>query len=160
MLETLAPDYTHQVLPESLNMPKRSRAEFAAHAAGITSIFTEFAMEPQSVYEDAKANTVLAHCRMVGQLARGLGPWVNSCVIFMKFNEDGTLITEWVEFVDSARAGLLRQKLMGAMDKNMDMKKGGPRGGFLPESGYLALLAGVAVVATVGFRLNWLKVNF
>jgi hypothetical protein len=156
MLQSLSESYTHQVLPESLNMPARNRTEFAAHAMGITGIFSSFSMDPITVFEDADQNAVVAHCRMNGQLARGLGPWVNTCVIFMRFSEDGKEIVSWTEFVDSARAGLLRQKLMGSFDKNLD-KKGGHGGGLGWVQGAGIAIAGIAIAAGVGLRMNWFK---
>jgi ketosteroid isomerase-like protein len=115
LLEHIASDFTHQVLPSSLQMPLRDRKAFAAHAKGITSIFKTFAMVPQVVYEDVARNIVIAHCKMIGQL-HALGPWENECVMWMQMSNDGTKIVEMREFVDSARAGLLREKLTTQLD--------------------------------------------
>ena len=78
------------------------------------------------MFEDPVQNAVVAHCRMVGELKNGLGPWENECMITMRFDESGTKVVEHREFVDSARAALLRQKLMAG--------KGGPPGGAATES--------------------------
>ena len=114
ILEHIAPTFTHQVLPSSLQMPLRDRNAFAAHAKGITSIFKTFAMVPQVVYDDSARNVVIAHCRMIGEL-NSLGPWENECVMWMKMSNDGTKIIEMREFVDSARALLLKEKLTASM---------------------------------------------
>jgi len=124
MLEPLADNFTHQVLPESLGQPPRDRETFAKHATGFTSIFKEFAMVPQTVFEDPENNAVVAYCKMEGEL-NGLGPWHNECIIIMKMSEDGTKLVEHKEFVDSAKAKLLREKLMGKMDKEMNVGKQG-----------------------------------
>jgi ketosteroid isomerase-like protein len=118
LLEHIAPDFTHQVLPSSLQMPVRDRKAFAAHAKGITSIFKTFAMVPQAVYEDIARNIVVAHCKMIAELHE-LGPWENECVMWMQMSDDGTKIVEMREFVDSARARMLKEKLTA----NMDAKK-------------------------------------
>jgi ketosteroid isomerase-like protein len=115
LLEYLAPDFTHQVLPSSLQMPLRDREAFAAHAKGITSIFKSFAMVPQTVYEDSARNVVIAHCKMIGEL-HVLGSWENECVIWVQMSKDGTKVVEMREFVDSAKARLLKEKLTARMD--------------------------------------------
>jgi hypothetical protein len=115
LLEHIAPDFTHQILPSSLQMPLRDREAFAAHAKGITSIFKTFAMVPQVIYEDIARNTVIAHCRMIGELHE-LGLWENECVMWMQTSTDGTKIVEMREFVDSARARVLKEKLTAKMD--------------------------------------------
>jgi len=103
-----------QVLPSSLGMPSRSKADYGAHAGMVTSIFSSFAMLPipGQVFEDPVNNAVVAHCKMVGELTNGLGPWENECIITLRFDETGTKVVSHREFVDSARAALLRQKLM------------------------------------------------
>lgn len=112
----LAPNFTQTLLPSSMNQPTRDLASFEKHAGMVTSIFSSFAMLPipGQVYEAPEQNAVIAHCRMVGELKMGLGPWENECVIFLRFDEAGEKVVEHREFVDSARAALLREKLMGA----------------------------------------------
>ena len=114
LLAPLTPDFTMQVLPSSLGMPARSKTDYGAHAGMVTSIFSSFAMLPipGQVFEDPAANAVIAHCKMVGELTNGLGPWENECIITLRFDESGTKVVSHREFVDSARAALLRQKLM------------------------------------------------
>lgn len=102
----------YKVLPDSLGMPQRTKAEFAAHAAGITSVFKSFKMIPQAIYEDAAANAVIIHAKMDGELAKGPGGrWENECVMLLSMNEDGTKIVEINEFVDSDKAMKMRNKV-------------------------------------------------
>lgn len=102
----------YQVLPDSLGMPQRTKDEFAAHAAGITSVFKSFKMIPQAIYEDAASNVVVIHAKMDGQLAKGPGGrWENECVMLLSMNEDGTKIVEIKEFVDSDKAMKMRNKV-------------------------------------------------
>lgn len=102
----------YQVLPESLGMPQRTKTEFAAHAAGITSVFKSFKMIPQAIYEDAANNTVVVHAKMDGELSKGPGGrWENECVMLLRMNEDGTKIVEIKEFVDSDKAMKMRNKV-------------------------------------------------
>jgi len=111
LVEPLAPNGTHKVLPESLGIPQRSREEFEQHAKGFTSIFTAFEMQPQQIYDAPEQNSVVAYCKMVGTLVGGMGPWTNECMITMKMNSEGTKVVEYREFVDSARAAILKEKL-------------------------------------------------
>ncbi|PQE15275.1 cytochrome p450 protein [Rutstroemia sp. NJR-2017a BVV2] len=115
ILQHLAPDFTHTVLPESLQMPVRSKDEFAVHAQRITSIFSEFQMIPQAIFEDEGRNSVVVYAKMVGELNLNLGHWENECIIMLKMSEDGTKVVEHKEFVDSAKAKLLQEKIGAAM---------------------------------------------
>ncbi|KAK5012566.1 hypothetical protein LTR60_004312 [Cryomyces antarcticus] len=117
MLAPLAPDFTHQVLPESLGMPTRDRDAFGAHSTRIFSVFSRFAMVPQAVFEDAAANAVVVYAKMVGELI-GLGAWENECVVMMRMSHDGSQVVESKEFVDSAKANLLREKLTAKMNED------------------------------------------
>ncbi|KAF2154541.1 hypothetical protein K461DRAFT_310985 [Myriangium duriaei CBS 260.36] len=111
ILRPMDSSFTHQVLPASLGMPTRSRDDFAKHAAGITSVFEIFAIEPVHVFEDVGRNAVIAYARMVGKLARGMGEWENEVVFIMRFSEDGERVVGIQEFVDSAKAKMMREKM-------------------------------------------------
>lgn len=115
LLAPLSDDFTHQVLPESLGMPLREKDAFAAHAGGITSVFSKFSMVPQTVFEDPNKNSVIVYAKMIGELV-DLGPWENECIIMMKMSEDGRNVVESKEFVDSAKARLLKEKLTARME--------------------------------------------
>ncbi|KAM3079620.1 hypothetical protein ACMFMG_006032 [Clarireedia jacksonii] len=115
IIQHLAPEFTHQILPESLQMPARTRDEFAVHAQRITSIFSEFHMIPQTILEDESRNSVVIYAKMVGELNLHLGHWDNECIIMLKMSEDGTKVVEYKEFVDSAKAKLLQEKIGAAM---------------------------------------------
>ena len=103
--------FKQQVLPASLGMPARNKDEFSKHAAGITSIFKEFRMEPQQVYEDDAQNAVIIYAKMIGELTRDMGSWENECIMIMKFSEDGKRVISHQEFVDSAKAKMMKEKM-------------------------------------------------
>ncbi|PNS14390.1 Mitochondria fission 1 protein [Sphaceloma murrayae] len=103
--------FKQQILPASLGMPARSKDEFSKHAAGITSVFSDFRMEPQQIYEDEVQNAVIIYAKMIGTLTKGLGAWENECVMIMKFSTDGRRVTSLQEFVDSAKAKLMKEKM-------------------------------------------------
>jgi len=103
--------FSQQVLPYSLGMPKRNKAEFTGHAKGVTSVFKEFRMEPQQVFEDEVQNAVIIQAKMIGELTQDRGPWENECIMIMKFTPDGRQIISHEEFVDSAKAKLMKERL-------------------------------------------------
>ncbi|KAL1306779.1 hypothetical protein AAFC00_005440 [Neodothiora populina] len=112
ILSQLDDDGKHQILPESLGMPARSKQEYGAHAAGITSVFKSFKMIPQAIYEDVASNAVIIHAKMDGELAKGSGGrWENECIMLLSMNDDGTKIVEIKEFVDSDKAMKMRNKV-------------------------------------------------
>jgi hypothetical protein len=116
LIAHLTPNFTHQVLPSSLESPIRDFNAFVAHAGMVTSFFKSFEMIPTSVYEDPSSNAVVVHAKMVGEVD-GMGPWENDCVMLLKMSKDGTKIDEMKEFVDSAKAKIFKEKLMAKMGK-------------------------------------------
>ncbi|KAK4942825.1 hypothetical protein LTR66_014665 [Elasticomyces elasticus] len=113
ILSNLSSDFTHQVLPASLGMPTRDKASFAAHAGGITSVFSKFDMNPQMVLEDGKENAVVVYCKMVGEMRpqKGGGEWANECMMVMRMSEDGERVVQVREFVDSYKAMQMRSQV-------------------------------------------------
>ena len=117
ILAPLAETFSHEVLPSSLGMPKRDRAAFAGHAAGITSVFSSFTMVPKSVFEDAAQKTVVVRCGMVGQLKPELADedggrsWLNECMMVLRMGGEGHEIVEIKEFVDSKKAMEMKERI-------------------------------------------------
>ncbi|RYO74483.1 hypothetical protein DL766_000471 [Monosporascus sp. MC13-8B] len=110
LLEPLAAEFRHQVLPESLQMEQCDKESFAKKAEGIFGIFAEFQMIPQSIAEDAKRGMVIVHAHMDGTFKNGSGKWKNECVMIIQLSPDGTKVLEIREFVDSAKALEMRKK--------------------------------------------------
>ncbi|KAJ4360027.1 uncharacterized protein N0V89_000586 [Didymosphaeria variabile] len=121
-------DFSHTVLPLSLNLPPRSLDNFQQHAVMIFSLFEDFKMAPHGeVHFSRETNTVIAHCRMGGRVAasekgkvlidNGITEWWTECVLFVKMTPDGTKITELKEFVNSAKAQELQHRLSGILSK-------------------------------------------
>lgn len=113
----LSQNFTHEILPSSLSIPKRNLTEFEGHAGRITSLFKSFSMTPNIVYEDSQNNAVVAMCTMSGELVLGekSEDWENECVLLMGFDQGGK-IEVLREFVDSAKANMLHAKVMKAME--------------------------------------------
>lgn len=152
ILSHLDESCTHQALPESLGMQPRSKEEFRGHAQGITSIFSSFAMIPQNVYEDEQNNAVVIHAKMDGQLNKaGMGQWKNECIMLLRFTPDGTKITQIREFVDSAKAMEMRNKVK---PKNFASHQGGllSTAGWIVSTTVPVALAGAAVLFFTGRR--------
>ncbi|KAF2242366.1 hypothetical protein BU26DRAFT_584611 [Trematosphaeria pertusa] len=125
-------DFTHTVLPSSLNLPSRGLEPFQQHAAMIFSLFSDFSMVPQpegsprAVHFCADTGTVVAHCRMGGRVDTasekgrvlvegGVLEWWTECVLFVRMSGDGGSVVEVREFVDSGRAGELKGRLSGVL---------------------------------------------
>lgn len=132
LVSTATRDFTHTILPASLNLPSRSVADFRSHAGVVLSLFESFEMTPQpngvgdAVHLSIETNTITAHCKMGGKInadnpmgqkliARGLEEWWTECVLFVKMSVDGTRIVEVREFVDSAKAQELQKRLSGVL---------------------------------------------
>lgn len=105
----LSSNFTHQVLPESLGMPDRNAKQFAEHAVGIFSLFSEFRMNPEAMFEDQRQNAVVVLARMEGKLKSSGEEWLNECVMIIGLSEDGTQVVKVTEFVDSAKAVEMRK---------------------------------------------------
>ncbi|KAI0512735.1 hypothetical protein F5B22DRAFT_657591 [Xylaria bambusicola] len=104
LLEPLAPDFHHQVFPESLGMPIRNKDSFAEHAAGIFDTFEEFRMTPRTIIDDATAGLIAIDAEMLGTLKGSKQEWNNECIMIVRLTEDDCQVLEVREFVDSAKA--------------------------------------------------------
>lgn len=122
-------DFTHIVLPLSLNLPPRSLENFQQHASMIFSLFEDFKMVPHGqVHFSKETDTVIAHCKMGGKvngasekgqilIEGGLPEWWTECVLFVKMSPDGRKIIELKEFVNSAKAEELQRRLSGVLSQ-------------------------------------------
>lgn len=111
LLGLLAANFTHRVLPESLGMPARDKEAFAQHAAGIFAIFESFRMVPVELLKmEGWRETWVVSAYMKGVLKEGKGEWTNECVMIVKMDDDGVLVEEIQEFVDSARAVEMKKR--------------------------------------------------
>lgn len=98
----------------------------------IFSLFENFEMTPQpngkddAVHFSKETSTVTAHCKMGGRInaespmgqklvASGLTEWWTECVLFVRMSADGKRIVEIREFVHSAKAEELQQRLSGVL---------------------------------------------
>lgn len=104
LLKPLSVDFTHHVLPASLGMPMRDRESFSQHAQAIFSIFSEFRMIPDAIYDDDARGAVVVHARMEGITTQGAQRWTNECVMMVRLSSDGREVVGIQEFVDSAKA--------------------------------------------------------
>ncbi|KAI0805215.1 hypothetical protein GGR55DRAFT_283356 [Xylaria sp. FL0064] len=104
LLEPLAAEFHHQILPETLGMPIRDRDAFTKHAAGVFGVFEEFRMIRKTIVDDAITGMVVIDVRMLGILKSGKGEWNNECIMMVKLTEDGCKVLDIKEFVDSAKA--------------------------------------------------------
>ncbi|KAK3208990.1 hypothetical protein GRF29_69g343447 [Pseudopithomyces chartarum] len=120
-------NFSHTVLPLSLNLPPRGLENFQQHASMIFSLFENFKMAPHGeVHFSKETDTVIAHCKMGGKvngasdkgkilINGGLKEWWTECVLFVKMSPDGKKIIELKEFVNSAKAEELQRRLSGIL---------------------------------------------
>lgn len=122
-------DFAHTILPALFKIPARQVAAFRDHAETIFSLFESFEMTPQPnkernpVHLSLETNTVTAHCKMGGKeselgqklIASGLTEWWTECVLLVQMNPNGKRIIEVREFVHSAKAEELQQRLSGVL---------------------------------------------
>jgi hypothetical protein len=125
-------DFMHVVLPTSLGLPPRTLAPFSQHAGTMFSLFSDFQMIPQpngsqkAIHLAKDTSTVIAHCKMGGKVnagsdmgaklvASGILEWRTECVLFVRMTVDGKGIVEVREFVDSAKAEKLQERLSGVL---------------------------------------------
>ncbi|KAK3947067.1 hypothetical protein QBC32DRAFT_401820 [Pseudoneurospora amorphoporcata] len=66
--EPLSPHFMHEVLPQSLGMPVRGKADFAHHASTVFSAFKSFEMKPVELWDDPEKGQVILRCEMEGVL--------------------------------------------------------------------------------------------
>ncbi|KAI0976325.1 hypothetical protein F4678DRAFT_456651 [Xylaria arbuscula] len=104
LLEPLAPNFHHHVLPQSLSMPIRDIDAFTRHAEGVFGVFEEFKLIPKTIIDDAATGMVAIHAQMLGTLKSGKGEWKNECMMMVRLTEDGRKVLDIKEFVDSAKA--------------------------------------------------------
>ncbi|KAI1395837.1 hypothetical protein F4819DRAFT_169224 [Hypoxylon fuscum] len=153
LLQPMSPDFTHQVLPESLGMVPRNKESFAQHAAGIFSIFDEFRMVPKSVVDGGPGGMVVVHALMQGMLKGGGGEWLNECVMMIMLSADGNQVTRVTEFVDSAKALEMARKHapddFGCKYKGSDPPHKREEGMETPNSKSMTLLFGLGFVQVV-----------
>ncbi|KAF2684400.1 hypothetical protein K458DRAFT_366768 [Lentithecium fluviatile CBS 122367] len=124
--------FAHNILPLASRLPSRPLSSFQQHAVMIFSLFKSFSMIPQSnsegeaVHFSKETNTVVAHCKMGGtvngedkkgkQLVEaGYREWWTECVLFVRMSEDGRMVEEVSEFVDSKKAEELQIRLSGVL---------------------------------------------
>ena len=132
LVATATRDFAHTILPASLNIPARQVAAFRDHAEIFFSISESFEMTPQpnregkSVHQSLETSTVTAHCKMGGKvstesdfgrklIASGLNEWWTECVLSVQMSRNGKRIIEVREFVHSAKAEELQQRLLGVL---------------------------------------------
>jgi hypothetical protein len=125
-----SPDFSHAVLPLSLNLPSRTLAPFQQHATQVFSLFSSFCLLPvpngadEAIHFSPDTDTVIAHCKMGGKVnaqsemggVLGLEEWWTECVLFVRMSEDGKRIVEVREFVDSKKAEELRLRLSAVFE--------------------------------------------
>ncbi|KAL3473905.1 hypothetical protein BJX99DRAFT_232608 [Aspergillus californicus] len=106
------PSSITRILPQSLGIPDADNAAFRKFVLGLNGEVWNFRMRlapGASPIVDAKARKVVMHMMSHGESITG--PYENEYIFVITFDEKGELLTEVVEFTDSAyfQAFLARQ---------------------------------------------------
>ncbi|KAH7120986.1 hypothetical protein B0J11DRAFT_533071 [Dendryphion nanum] len=125
---TASNNFTYRSLPSSRKTSPRNLESFHAHAAQMFDLFESFNMITQDpVHFSKSTNTVTAHCKMGGRVSesseggkklieQGVEQWWVECVLMVKMDRSGRRVVGVSEFVDSAKAEELRERIEGGFE--------------------------------------------
>ncbi|CAE7016099.1 hypothetical protein PTTW11_02903 [Pyrenophora teres f. teres] len=95
-----SPDCKHRVLPASMNRAAKSNDEYRAYLNTIMPLYLNFTVVVMEEIHDARAHTCIIHASSTAHTRIGL--YANEYALILTFTEDGTEVTKFDEFVDSA----------------------------------------------------------
>lgn len=128
-------DFTHSSLPSDLDLPPLGIRAFRDNMEAMFDVFSSFEVKPaddgygaSAVHFSRETNTVVAHCRMGGQVdaqgeggrrlfERGITEWWTEAVLFVKMSKDGKSVEGVREFLHSKKAEELQMMLDAALSE-------------------------------------------
>ncbi|KAI1262154.1 hypothetical protein F5Y18DRAFT_161562 [Xylariaceae sp. FL1019] len=102
-------DCVQCILPKSLGRPEMTNEAYRAYFGAMIPLFTDFKVEIKDVFEDAAANKVVIWATSTASTP--VGPYANEYTLMLYFNEDGSRVVRFNEFVDSANSVTFFPKL-------------------------------------------------
>lgn len=106
-------DCLHHTLPATLLVPPRTNSEYASFLEPMLPVFRAVrfeAIHDKQTLVDVEARKVVMHCRSTA--VTDVGQYENEYVFILTMSEDGTLLDEIVEFIDSACTQNFRARIL------------------------------------------------
>ncbi|KAI1336128.1 hypothetical protein F5Y15DRAFT_212825 [Xylariaceae sp. FL0016] len=102
-------DCITQVLPKSLGRPEMNNQEYRVFFGNMIPHFRDFHVVINDIFEDETENKIVLWAHSTA--STDIGPYANEYMLAWYFNESGTKITKFLEFVDSANSHSFFPKL-------------------------------------------------
>ncbi|KFA68130.1 hypothetical protein S40285_10017 [Stachybotrys chlorohalonatus IBT 40285] len=108
-----APNCVHRIVPTSANIPARSNEEYQNFISSGFQIIKNFKLRISEGHEPVIDEVARKIVLFISSSADSpIGPYTNEYVFELKTNEDGTLIEQITEFIDTAPTVGFTQKMM------------------------------------------------
>ncbi|KUI60106.1 hypothetical protein VP1G_11165 [Cytospora mali] len=101
-LATWSDDCTQQLMPFSLGVPARSRAEVNVFLPKLMTVLTNYELETSRIVHDAANSKAVIYASSKADTLLGDSKWKNDFAVFLSFTEDGEKINRMEEMVDTA----------------------------------------------------------
>ncbi|KAK3680675.1 hypothetical protein B0T22DRAFT_531249 [Podospora appendiculata] len=95
-------DFKQRLLPLSLGMPVKMRAEAEVVNAKLIENLTNWKLNIREIVHDAPRSTAAVYATSLADTPLPGEKWTNEYAIFVSFTEDGTKISRLEEMVDTA----------------------------------------------------------
>ncbi|KAK5118391.1 hypothetical protein LTR62_002905 [Meristemomyces frigidus] len=105
-----APECTHSMLPVNVGFDARTNAEFGAYLKTVGGFFTKSKMTMNDYVAVPAERRAVVRSTMLADAP--WGEFRNEYVWFLRFTEDGLLVTEIIEFIDSLTTRDVKAKII------------------------------------------------
>ncbi|KAG9229992.1 hypothetical protein BJ875DRAFT_473434 [Amylocarpus encephaloides] len=101
-MATWSGDCTQKMLPFSLGVPARPRAEVIGILPSLMGILKNYQLDIYEIVHDAPRNKAVIYATSNADTPFGDFKWTNEYAVFLTFTEDGTQVGKFEEMVDTA----------------------------------------------------------
>ncbi|KAJ9142412.1 hypothetical protein NKR23_g7288 [Pleurostoma richardsiae] len=117
---TWSEDFQQRLLPYSLGVPPRSRAEAAWAVARLVEVLSNYKFEVINVVHDVAKGKAVVYAKSFADTSFGDFKWANEYAFFVTFTEDGKHICAMDEMVDTEFFKEFFPKFQGYLSKQGD----------------------------------------